>query len=69
MSVVRVRLRVYDLLGQVVRELVDEWQEEGRYQVTWDGRNGEGAIVANGVYVCELEAGEFRARRKMVMAK
>jgi hypothetical protein len=65
----RVRLRVYDLLGQVVRELVRERQEEGRYRVVWDGRDDDGAVVANGVYVYELEAGEFRGRRKMVMMK
>jgi hypothetical protein len=65
----RVKLRVYDLLGQVVVELVNGWQEGGRYQVTWNGRDGDGAEVGNGLYVCELVAGEFRARRKMLLAK
>jgi hypothetical protein len=65
----RVRLRVYDLLGQVVRVLVDEQQAGGRYRMVWDGRDEEGAVVANGVYVSELEAGEFRVGRKMMMMK
>ena len=64
-----VSLRIYDVMGQRVRELVDAPQPAGRYQVIWDGRDQRGTSVANGVYFYELRAGEFRALRKMVLMK
>ena len=64
-----VRLRVYDVAGQVVRELIDSVQPAGSYRVVWDGRDKDGAQVANGVYLYELTAGDYRAIRKMTMMK
>jgi len=62
----RTTLRVYNLLGQVVRVLVNEPQKPGRYHVTWNGRDESGNSVPSGIYVYELRAGEFVAARKMV---
>ena len=64
-----VTLRIYDVMGQQVRELVNAPQSSGRHQVTWEGRDQTGAQVANGVYFYVLRAGEFRALRKMVLMK
>jgi len=65
----RVRLRIYNLAGQLVRELVDQWQAPGWYGVEWDGRDEEGAEVGNGVYLYELRAGDRRSRRKMMLVE
>ena len=62
-------LRIYDVMDQMVRELVDVSQAAGRYSVMWDGRDASGERVANGVYLYELRAGDFRAIRKMVLMK
>ncbi len=64
-----VRLRVYAASGQIVRELVAANQASGRYEVEWDGRDGNGVLVGNGVYLCELRAGDFRAVTRMVLMK
>ena len=64
-----VALRIYDLMGQQVRELVNAPQSSGRHQVTWEGRDQRGAQLANGVYFYELRAGEFQALRKMILMK
>ncbi|KPK70819.1 hypothetical protein AMJ82_02220 [candidate division TA06 bacterium SM23_40] len=65
----RVCLRVYNIAGQLVRELVDEPQEAGAYMVHWDGRNDRGSRVSSGVYFYRLEAGSRSLVRKMVMLK
>jgi len=65
----RVRLGVYDALGRLVRVLVDGYQEIGRHRVVWDGRDGDGRKVAGGVYLVRMEAGSFRAVRKVVLVK
>ena len=44
-----VRLEIYNTLGQRVRTLVDEAQPAGFFQVLWDARDQEGAVVSAGV--------------------
>jgi len=66
---VHATLRIYNLLGQVVRTLVDEKREPGRYMVQWDGRDGRGLPVATGVYLYRLEAGSFVKTKKMLSVK
>ena len=62
-----VRLVIYNVLGQPVRTLVDEIQAAGAYQVPWDGRDHQGARVANGVYLYRLQAGTVAQVRKMLV--
>ena len=62
-------LRIYDLGGRLVRSLVTGKLPAGRRSVTWDGRDGRGYRVASGVYLYQLEAGAFRATRKLVVVK
>jgi len=65
-----VRLVVYDLRGQLVRELVSERLDTGRYQVLWDGRDGHGAGAGAGVYFARLVVGGAAAITiKMILVK
>jgi len=64
-----VRLVIYNVLGQQVRELVNAFQTSGRYQVRWDGRNALGAQVTSGVYIYRLVAGSQVEMRKMILVK
>jgi hypothetical protein len=64
-----VKLFVYNLLGQRVRTLVDEYQAAGHKSVLWDGTDEDGKQVASGVYFYRIEAGEFTDARKMILMK
>jgi len=50
-------LRVYNLLGQEVRTLVQGRMEAGVYRAAWDGRDDRGRKVGSGVYFLRLESG------------
>ena len=63
----QIALRVYNVMGQQVRELVRQVQPAGTYSVVWDGRDRHGQEMANGVYFYELRAGAFRSMRRMVL--
>jgi len=39
----------------------------GRYAINWNGRDGAGRQMANGIYFVRLSAGEFRAERKLTL--
>ena len=60
----RVRLTIYNMLGQQVARLVDVRQEAGAYSITWDARD-----FASGTYYYRLEAGTFREVKKLVLLK
>ncbi len=66
---VMVELSVYNLRGQVVRTLVRETKVPGQYSVNWDGTDEGGRRVSSGVYFYRIQAGEYRATRKMVVLK
>jgi len=65
----RVTLRIYDVSGRLVRELVDEPREADRYAVSWDGRDDRGQAVASGVYLYRLTSGTFVETRKLVLIR
>ena len=53
-SLHHITLKIYNLLGQEVKSLVDEPQEPGYYTVTWNGTDNEGYPVASGIYFYRL---------------
>lgn len=65
----RVRLEVFNLLGQKIRTLVNEHQTVGNREVSWDGRNQAGDQVASGVYFYKLNAEDFTQTKKMVLIR
>ncbi|MFC1683555.1 T9SS type A sorting domain-containing protein, partial [Candidatus Zixiibacteriota bacterium] len=61
-----VSVKIYNIVGEEVRTLVDSHQSASTYQVTWDSKDATGKSVSSGVYFCTLSAGEFSATTKMV---
>ncbi len=55
MGPIRTTLKIYNILGQLVRTLVDEEKLPGRYEVVWDGKDDRGKEVTSGVYFYRLE--------------
>ena len=65
----KVRLIIYNLLGQEVARLVDHGQEAGFYSVRWNGRTSGGSVAASGIYFYLLIAGDFVDTKKMMLLK
>ena len=66
----RVTVRIYDMMGRLVRTLVnDEFYSAGTHQATWDGRNEANLQVASGTYIYTLEYDKFRQSRTMILIK
>jgi hypothetical protein len=62
-------LKLYNILGEEVRELVNTRQGKGNYRVNWDGKDNQGKEVASGIYFYELKANEYKETRKLVLIK
>ena len=64
-----VSLSIYDSAGQQVRQLVNQEQSAGIYEIRWDGRDEAGLAVGNGVYLVRLIAGTSAQTRKILLLK
>ncbi|MBZ0199611.1 MAG: T9SS type A sorting domain-containing protein, partial [Ignavibacteriaceae bacterium] len=60
----QVELNIYNILGSKVASLVNEIKEAGSYQVDFNASQ-----LSSGVYFYELNAGNFTAKRKMILLK
>ncbi len=68
-GLMKVRVVVYNALGQVVQVLLNRQLNAGEYQVVWDGTSETGAPVPSGIYFYELETDRARQIRKMILLR
>ena len=61
-----VDVAIYNLLGQLVRQVWSGPLAAGEHRLTWDGRDDKGQPVASGAYLYQLRVGEQLRTRKMV---
>jgi len=64
-----VELAVYNVLGQKVRQLLQQEQVAGTYQVAWDGRDDQNNILTSGVYLVALSTNSLRETRKILLLR
>ena len=65
----RVRMEIFNILGQLVATPVDADLPAGEHLVEWDGTNQDGTVVSTGVYFYRLSSDEFSQTKKMVLLK
>lgn len=63
------QLIIFNSLGQSIRQLVNEKQVSGNYQVIWDGKDDGGRPAASGVYYYQLSSGQKKAVQKMILLR
>jgi hypothetical protein len=53
----RVEIKIYNLLGEEIKTLVQEFQNPGHKLLSWEGRDNSGNIVGSGIYISRMVAG------------
>jgi len=64
-----VNITIYDMMGRVVKTLINDQQTTGYRSLQWNATNDNGAPVSAGLYLYTIEAGQFRQTNKMVLLK
>jgi len=64
-----VKLTIYNLRGEKVRELVNGLQAKGKKKIVWEGKDSHGEKVASGIYFCKLQTDEESETIRMVLLK
>ncbi|MBT7901232.1 MAG: T9SS type A sorting domain-containing protein, partial [Candidatus Marinimicrobia bacterium] len=64
-----VNITIYDMMGRVVKTMVNSQQNAGYKSIQWNATTDEGKPVSAGLYLYTIQAGEFRQTKKMVLLK
>ena len=65
----QVTVKLYNIVGELVRTLVDESRPAGNYTESWNGQNDSSETVASGVYLCFIEAPGIKVIKKAAIIK
>ena len=57
-------IKVYDILGNEIKTLVNEEKTIGNYEIEFDGSN-----LASGIYLYRMQAGNFSDTKKLILIK
>ena len=64
-----VNITIYDMLGREVKTLINQAQDAGYRSLIWDATNDYGKPVSAGIYLYQIQAGEYMQTKKMVLLK
>lgn len=65
----QVSLDIYNIKGQKVKTIIDEYREVGNHSVVWNGRDDNKQEVASGIYLYKIRNGRFSSTKKMILLK
>lgn len=65
----QVELNIYNNMGQLVKNLVNDYKTTGEYSVVWDCKDNLGQAMPSGNYLYQIRVGEFISSKKMILIK
>ena len=63
----KISIKIYNVSGQLIKEINREHNQAGEYEVIWDGKNNFGQKVSSGAYFYQLTAGNYTEAKKMIL--
>jgi len=65
----RVDINIFNIKGQIVRQLSEGYQIAGNYKIIWDGNNKQGNTLASGVYIYQVKFEKSICCKRMIYIK
>ena len=65
----QVKVTVFNIAGEKVKGLLDQFKSPGNYRISWDGHNDNGDLVGNAVYFIVIQTPSGAATRKVIVLK
>jgi flagellar hook assembly protein FlgD len=66
---INVKMVIYDILGRVVKTLINELQNAGYKSISWDGTDEYGNQVSSGIYIYRIVANNYVDAKKMLLIR
>ncbi len=64
-----VQIKIFDLLGNEIKTLVNEEKEPGYFTTSWNGKNNNNLIVPNSVYIYQMRADAYIESKKSIILR
>ncbi len=64
-----IKIVIYDILGNVVKEVYSGFQTPGKKSINWNATNFKGETVSSGIYFYEIKSNRFRVVKSMMYLK
>ena len=64
-----VSVTIYNIMGHKIRTLINLNQSASYHSIKWDAKNDMGEGVSAGMYIYVIQAGDFKATKKMLLLK
>jgi flagellar hook assembly protein FlgD len=64
-----VSLSIYNIKGQLVKQLVNEQLSAGPHTIEWNGKDSNNKSVSSGIYYYKISSGKDSAINKMLLLK
>jgi hypothetical protein len=65
----QVSLKIFNIEGQLVTELVNKTQPAGTWQVIWDGKNSQQEAVTSGIYFCQFKTRQYWQTVRVILLR
>ena len=65
----KVTIKIYTMIGELVKKLIDRDDTAGTYTENWDGKNKHGDMVASGIYLVHIQAPGIDKVKKIAVVK
>lgn len=65
----KVSLQIYNMQGQLVQTLTDEFKSAGNHSSEWNGKSATGNMASPGVYIYRLKAGAYQEAKRLIMTR
>jgi hypothetical protein len=65
----KMTIKIYNIMGQEVKTLVDEVKEAGYHTIVWNGLDNSGTPVSSGIYYYRMLTGSYSEVKKMVLLR
>jgi hypothetical protein len=65
----KIKLSIYNLMGKEVRQLINEEQSAGEYQITWNGKDYNEKEVSSGIYIAVLKSDDSKQSIKLSLIR
>ncbi len=65
----KVSINIFDIKGELIKTIVDDFHKTGNYQVEWNGTDREGNKVSTGAYFYQMRAEDYSSTKKMIFLK
>jgi hypothetical protein len=64
-----VSINIFNINGELIKELINEEKNNGNYSITWNGKDNKGTFVASGTYFYQIQVGDFVQAKKMILLR